>query len=53
MMRVVDGATLTKSKDGVEEGRGSLNVGAEAFVLFLRGAQLVLRSCCTLLGLDE
>ena len=38
---VVDGATLTQ-KDDVESNRGSLEDGAEAFVLFLRGTQLVL-----------
>ena len=31
-------------KDGVEGNGGFLEDGAEAFVLFLRGAQLVLRS---------
>ena len=40
---VVDGATHSQ-KDGVEGNGGSLEDGAEAFVLFLRGAQLVLRS---------
>ena len=40
---VVDGATHSQ-KDGVEGNGGSLKDGAEAFVLFLRGAQLVLRS---------
>ena len=37
------------------EGKGgSLEDGAEAFVLFLRGAQLVLRSSVrTVLGVDE
>ena len=42
-MIVVDVATHSQ-KDGVEGKRGSLKDGAEAFVLFLRGAQLVLRS---------
>ena len=42
-MIVVDGATHSQ-KDGVEGNGGSLKDGAEAFVLFLRGAQLVLRS---------
>ena len=40
---VVDGATHSQ-KDGVESNGDSLKGGAEAFVLFLRGAQLVLRS---------
>jgi len=40
---VVDGATHSQ-KDGVENNGGSLQDKAEAFVLFLRGAQLVLRS---------
>jgi hypothetical protein len=40
---VVDGATHSQ-KDGVEGNGGFLEDGAEAFVLFLRGAQLVLRS---------
>jgi aspartate carbamoyltransferase regulatory subunit len=34
---VVDGATHSQ-KDGVESNGGSLNGGAEAFMLFLRGA---------------
>jgi hypothetical protein len=38
----------------VEGNEGSLKDGAEAFVLFLRGAQLVLRSSVlTVLDLDE
>jgi len=50
---VVDGATQFQ-KDGVEGNRGSMKDGAEAFVLFLRGAQLVLRSSVfTVLNLDE
>ena len=40
---VVEGATHSQ-KDGVEGNGGFLEDGAEAFVLFLRGAQLVLRS---------
>jgi hypothetical protein len=40
---VVDGATHSQT-DGVEGNRGSLNGGAEAFMLFLRSTQLVLRS---------
>jgi hypothetical protein len=40
---VVDGDTHSQ-KDGVESNRGSLKGGAEAFMLFLCGAQLVLRS---------
>jgi hypothetical protein len=40
---VVHGATHSQT-DGVEGNEGSLKDGAEAFVLFLRGAQLVLRS---------
>ena len=52
-MIVVDGATQFQ-KDGVEGNRGSMKDGAEAFVLFLRGAQLVLRSSVfTVLNLDE
>jgi hypothetical protein len=39
---VVDGATHSQ-EDGVEGNEGSLKDGAEAFMLFLRGAQLVLR----------
>ena len=42
-MIVVDGATHSQ-KDGMEGNRGSLEDGAEAFMLFLRGAQLVPRS---------
>jgi hypothetical protein len=50
---VVDGATHFQ-KDGVEGNRGSMKDGAEAFVLFLRGPQLVLRSSVfTVLNLDE
>ena len=50
---VVDGATHSQ-KDGVESNGGSLKDGAEAFMLFLRGAQLVLRSSVlTVLDLDE
>ena len=50
---IVDGATHTQ-KDGVEGNGGSLKDGAEAFMLFLRGAQLVLRSSVlTVLDLDE
>ena len=49
---VVDSATHSQ-KDGVEGNGGSLKVGAQAFVLFLRGAQLVLRSSVfTVLDLD-
>ena len=40
---VVDGATHFQ-KDGVEGNGGSSKDGAEASVLFLRGAQLVLQS---------
>jgi hypothetical protein len=40
---VVDGVTHAQ-KDGVEGNGGSFKDGAEAFLLFLRGAQLVLRS---------
>ena len=36
---VVDGATQSQ-KDGVQGNGGSLKDGAEAFVLFQRGAQL-------------
>ena len=43
-MSVVDGATHSQ-KDGMEGSRGFFNNGAEALlVLFVRGAQLVLRS---------
>ena len=46
---VVDGVTHP-----VEGNGGSLDVGAEAFMLFLCGAQLVLRSSVlTVLDLDE
>ena len=48
---VVDGATHSQ-KDGVEGNGCSLKDGAEAFVLFLRCAQLVLRSS-VLTVLDE
>ena len=50
---VVDIATHSQ-KDGVEVNRGSLEDGAVASVLFLRGAQLVLRlSVLTVLNFDE
>jgi hypothetical protein len=50
---VVDGATHTP-KDGMESNRGSLKGGAEAFMLFLHGAQLVLQSSVVIvLDLDE
>jgi aspartate carbamoyltransferase regulatory subunit len=50
---VVDSATHSQ-KDGMEGNGGSLKDGAEAFMLFLRGAQLVLRSSVlTVLDLDE
>ena len=50
---VVDVATHSQ-KDGVEGNGGSLKDGAEAFVLFLRGAQLVPRpSVLIILDLDE
>jgi hypothetical protein len=50
---VVDGATHSQ-KDGVEGNGGSLKDTAEVFVLFLRGAQLVLRySVLTVLDLNE
>jgi hypothetical protein len=42
-VNVVDGATHAQ-RGGVECNGGSLKDGAEAFVLFLRGAQLNLRS---------
>jgi hypothetical protein len=52
-MIVVDGATHSQ-KNGVEANGGSLTDGAEAFALFLRGAQLVLRSnVLTVLDLNE
>ena len=50
---VVDGATHSQ-KDGVESDGGSLKGGAEAFMLFLRGARLVLQlSILTVSDLDE
>ena len=50
---VVDYATHSQ-KDGVEGNGGSLKDGAEVFMLFLHGAQLVLRSSVlTVLDLDE
>ena len=52
-MIAVDGVTHSQ-RDGVGGNGGSLKDGAEAFVLFLRGAQLVLRSSVlTVLDLDE
>ena len=42
-MIVVDGATHSQN-DGVEGDGGFLKGGAEAFMLFVRGAQLILRS---------
>ena len=52
-MIVVDSATHSQ-KDGVENNGGFLKGGAEAFMLFLCGAQLVLRSCVlTVLDHDE
>ena len=52
-MIVVDGATHSQ-KDGVEGNRGSFKDSAKVFVLFLHGAQLVLRSSVlTILELDE
>ena len=52
-MIVVDGA-IHSQKDGVEGNGGFLKDGAEAFVLFLHGARLVLRSSVlTLLDLDK
>ena len=50
---VVDHATHSQ-EDGVESNGGSLKDGAEAFMRFLRVAQLVLRSSVlTVLDLDE
>jgi hypothetical protein len=50
---VVDSATHTQ-KDDVEVNGGSLEDGAKIFVLFLRGAQLALRSSVlTVLDLDK
>ena len=50
---VVDSAAHPQ-KHGVKGNGGSLENGAEAFVLFLCGAQLVLRSSVlTVLDLDE
>ena len=52
-MCIVDGATHTQ-KDGLENNGGSLKDGAEAFMLFLRSAQLVLQSSVlTVLDLDK
>ena len=52
-MIVVVGATHSQ-KDGVEGNGGSLKNGAKTFMLFLRGAQLVLQSSVlTVLDLDE
>ena len=52
-MIVVDSATHSQ-KDGVESNKDSLKGGAEAFMLFLRGAELVLRpSVITIFDLDE
>ena len=52
-MIVVVGATHSQ-KDGVEGNGGSLKNGAKTFMLFLRGAQLVLQSSVlTALDLDE
>ena len=52
-MNAEDGATHSR-KDGGESNRGSLKCGAQDFVLFLRSAQLVLRSSVlTVLDLDE
>ena len=49
---VVCGATHSQ-KNGVESNGGSLTDGAEALMLFLRGAQLVMRSnILTVLDLD-
>ena len=45
---------LTPNRDGVESDGGSLKGGAEALMLFLRSAQLVLRSSVlTVLDRDE
>ena len=50
---VVDGATHSQ-KDGVENNGGSLENGAEAFMLFQHGAQLDQQSSVlTVLDLDE
>ena len=52
-MIVVDDATHSH-KGGVEGNGGALKDGAEAFMLFLRGAQLVMQSSVlTALDLDE
>ena len=52
-MIVVVGATHSQ-KDGVEGNGGSLKNGAKTFMLFLRGAQLVLQSSVlTILDLDK
>jgi hypothetical protein len=47
---VADGATTPKRMHGLEGNGGSLKGGAEAFALFLRGAQLVLRSSVLKVG---
>ena len=52
-MSVVDGAAHTQ-KDDVESNGGSSENGAEAFVLYLRSIQLILRSSVlTVLDLNE
>ena len=52
-MIVVDDATHSH-KGGVEGNGGALKDGAEAFMLFLRSAQLVLQSSVlTVLDLDK
>jgi len=51
---IVVGSATHSQKDGMEGNGGSLEYGAEAFVLFLRGAQLVLRSSdLTVLDIDK
>ena len=54
LQRVIVVYAIHSQKDGVEGNEGSLKGGAEAFMLFLLSAQLVLRSSIlTVLDLDE
>jgi hypothetical protein len=52
---IVADCAIHSQKDGVEGNGGSLKGGAEAFMLFVHGAYLVLRSnvVLTVLDLDE
>ena len=50
---IVADCAIHSQKDGVESNRGSLKGGAEVFMLFLHGAQLVLwSSVLTVLDFD-